>query len=306
VEVADISIPNSAVNRQNPDLFLLTESNLPKLKKRKPNSHKGTYGHAVIIGGAVGKSGAVIMASKACLKAGAGLVTAVIPEKINFSFEANFLEAMSFPTGKDYLTIDCVEETLEFIDDKTVLAIGPGIGRNKETAKFINKLLKSTDKKTVIDADGINALKTDTLKKLKNRAVLTPHLGEFARLLNISIEDVKKDRLELLKKFSVEFQVFTVLKSADTLIGTPDGKIFICNFGNPSLAKGGSGDCLTGLITGFLSQGYDFESSCQLGVFLLGKTAEIISKENNIHTVLTTEIINNLWKAFDVITEEQL
>ncbi len=301
LKIADISIPDVAVERLNPELFLLTEENLPEIKKRNPDSHKGSYGHAVIIGGSTGKSGAVIMASKACLKTGAGLVTAVIPEKINIAFESAFLEGMSFPAGKEHIGLKEIKSILKFIENKTALAIGPGIGTNDETVSFINEFLPLIDKKTVVDADGINALKIETLEKLGNNMVLTPHLGEFARLLDVSVEKVKTDKLELLKLFLQEHKIYVVLKSADTLIGTPEGKIYIGNFGNASLAKGGSGDCLTGLIAGFLSQGYDIESACKLGVFFLGKTAEIVSEETHIQTVVTTEIINNLWKTFDAV-----
>ena len=299
--VSDISIPDVAVEKQNPNLFLLTENNIPKLKTRKPDSHKGTYGHAVIIGGSIGKSGAAVMASKACLKAGAGLVTAIIPESINLAFETSFLEGMSFPVGKDFLSIKDLDKILKFVENKSVIAIGPGIGTNPETVKFVNEFLKSTDKTAVIDADGINDLDKDTLKKRGNNTIITPHIGEFARLLNMSVSKILENRVELLKNFTTEFKIFVVLKSADTLICTPEGKIFICNFGNPSLAKGGSGDCLTGLITSFISQGYKIEDACKLGVFVLGKTAEKVSEETNIQTVITTQIIDNIWKTLNDI-----
>lgn len=300
IYITDISIPEMAVEKQNSYLTMLHIENLPNIKPRDIDSHKGTYGHAVVIGGSRGKSGAVIMAAKACHNTGAGLTTTVLPESINTVFEATFLEGMSLSlSNENHIISSDIDIAVEFLNDKTVAAIGPGAGQHIETKLFINEIINKTSLPLVIDADGINCLDKKSYPNLQNRAILTPHLGEFARLLNISIDELKDNRIELLRSFSMKNQIYIVLKSADSLIATPEGDIFVSNFGTPALAKGGSGDCLTGIITGLISQEYSLEDACKLGCALLGKTAEILSEEKHVNCITATKIIDNIWKAFN-------
>lgn len=298
--VTDISIPDIAVKQQSSDIFLLHEGNLPEIEYRKDNSHKGCYGHAVIIGGSIGKSGAVIMTSKACINAGAGLSTTLLPESINTIYESNCLEGMSLPLlNENHLTSTDIKTTIDFLNDKTVAAIGPGAGQHAETKKYINSIIQQTTLPLVIDADGINCLEESTYAYLTDRSILTPHIGEFARLQNITIDELNRNRFEILRSFSMQNRIYVVLKSADTLISTPDGTIYVSHFGTPALAKGGSGDCLTGIITGLVSQKYNLEDACKLACALLGKTAEILTEEKHINCINAAQIINNLWKAFN-------
>jgi NAD(P)H-hydrate epimerase len=305
VFVTDISIPDISVEKQDSQIFLITEENLPEIKHRKQDSHKGTYGHSIIIGGSKGKSGAVIMASKACTTIGAGLTTAILPKAISTAYEISFLEGMSFQLEGEYLDNKHIDRVLDFIKDKTVIAVGPGIGTNSETKTFVKELLKNVQQPIILDADAINCLEIGSFKYFKSKTILTPHIGEFARLLNITTDELKNNRIELLKNFTVKNNVFVILKSSDTLIATPKGEIYVSSFGNPALSKGGSGDCLTGIISGLISQGYEILDACKLSCYFLGKTAEILSEEKHINTINTTDIIQNLWQSLKYLENIQ-
>lgn len=300
VVITDISIPDFAIDEAGSSTFLLDEDTLPYLPEREPDSHKGDFGHAVVIGGSEGKSGALFMASRACARTGAGLTTAAVPGKLISAAEAVNPEIMSVALGdRPYFTTDGLEKIIKFLEGKTVCAIGPGIGTESETAEFLKELINRTTLPLIIDADGINLLDKKLLKKLKGRSILTPHIGEFARLTDTPKEDVLKNRVALAAKFAEKHETVLVLKSADTLIALPDGAVYVNITGTPALSKGGSGDCLTGLITGFAAQGYDLAEAACLGAYTLGRTAEIVSEGMNERAVLTTDIIENIWQTLD-------
>lgn len=304
IVVADISIPEIAVDTAECDVFLLHEDMLPITPERDANSHKGHFGHAVLAGGSAGKSGAVFMASRTCARAGAGLTTTAVPEKLMTAAEAVNPEIMSIGLGSEaYFTSDGAQKLAEFLSDKTVLAIGCGIGTNAETGLFLKRLLEATKLPVVIDADGLNLLRDIPFEHLSGRAVLTPHIGEFARLVDKTNEEVLENRLELAKEYALKNDIVLVLKSADTIVALPDGTVYINVTGSPALAKGGSGDCLTGLITSFIAQGFHMDESACLGIYTLGRTAEIVSEEMNEKSVLTTDIIENIWKTLDELEE---
>ncbi|MDY6820077.1 MAG: NAD(P)H-hydrate dehydratase [Deferribacterota bacterium] len=305
IYVTDISIPDNAVTKTTPNLFLIDKDNLPIIKKRELDAHKGHFGHTVIIGGSLGKTGAAILASMSASRIGAGLTTCVIPKKLNKIIKSTLIEQMSFPVGnKDYFTKEEAQEVINFISDKSVVAIGPGIGRNENTGNFVKEIIKNSNKPLVIDADGLNLLDKEILKDgyLRNRAILTPHIGEFSRLIKKTKDNILSNKVELAQDFATRYQLILVLKSADTLIATPDGTCYINIEGSPSLSKGGSGDCLTGMIAGFISQGYSLKDSAILSTFIMGKTAKYLSSKYNENTILTKDIINNLWVILNEIT----
>lgn len=304
VVIADISIPDFAVDTVGCTTFLLTPENLPLVTKREADSHKGNFGHAVIIGGSEGKSGAAFMASRACAKIGAGLTTVAVPKGLINAAETVNHEIMSIAIGNNsFFEVDGAEKLINFLKGKTIASIGMGIGTDEQTALFLNYLIKNTEMPLIIDADGINLLNTDSLKYLTNRCVITPHIGEFARMMDISTQEVMKNRIELASCFAVKFGIIVVLKSADTIIALPNGIKFIDISGTPALSKGGSGDCLTGLITGYAAQGYDLDFACMLGSYTLGRTAEILSEEMNEKSVMTGDIIENIRKTLDELEE---
>lgn len=304
ITVADISIPDFAVAQAGATVHLLTDEDLPPVPSREPDSHKGNFGHAVIVAGSQGKSGAGIMASLACAKTGAGLTTLAVPAGIIAAAENANPEIMSLAVGAG----SCFEHSgardlTEFLKNKTVAAIGPGIGTDEKTAVFFDFVVKNTELPLIIDADGVNLLNKSDMKKLKGRCVITPHIGEFARLLGISAEDVLKDRINLAKSFADKNGIVVVLKSADTVIAVPQGVAFVDITGTPALSKGGSGDCLTGIITSFAAQGYDLDFAAMLGSYTLGRTAEILSETMNERSVMATDVINNIWKTLDELEE---
>lgn len=304
--IADISIPDFVISKIAPDIFDITMENLPVLRRREKDSHKGDFGHAAILGGSEGKSGAVIMSSLSCLRAGAGLVTAVIPKAVSSAFSSFVPEAMSLPVGNmPYLDIESIDEIAAFLRDKTVAAMGPGLGRVDKTGLLVKELLKKLDIPFVLDADAINNITLDDLENIRYKAVLTPHIGEFARLLNIDKQTLLDNVLEIARDFSLKYSVFLVLKSADTIIALPDGNIHIFQGGVPALAKGGSGDCLTGIITALISQKYSLKDAAILGVYILGKTAEKLTCTIHEMSLITRDVINNIESTLRDIADKQ-
>jgi len=304
IAITDISIPDFAIDQTNCTTFLLDENTLPCITTREPDSHKGDFGHAVIAGGSEGKSGAVFMASRACARCGAGLTTTAVPQGLMTSAEIVNPEIMSIGLGSGTHFTDAGSEKLtNFLAGKSVLAIGPGIGTDDETAHFLKAVISTTNLPIVIDADGINLIGGMPLDHLAGRCIITPHIGEFGRLIGKDKETVLSERIELASLFAKQNKIVMVLKSADTIIALPDGSVFINTTGSPALSKGGSGDCLTGLIAGFIAQGYDLDEAACLGVYTLGRTAEIVAEDMNEKSVLTTDIIENIWKTLNELEE---
>jgi len=275
---------------------------------RAAGANKGNFGHVVVVGGAVGRSGAPSMASLACLRSGAGLVTAAVPEAVLPLVAAIAPELMTWPLrpgplggiGAENLTAEAVAGLMA---GKTVLAIGPGIGQGAETVKFVTGLLAATRIPAVIDADALNILaaKPVLLGKLaKGRTVvLTPHPGEMARLAGITVAEVQANRLKVARGFAERFGVTLVLKGARTLIAHPDGQVAVNTTGNPGMAKGGSGDLLTGLVAGLLAQ-YpgDAGRAVEAAVYLHGLAADMAVRLGDEHTLLATDSLQQLSRAF--------
>jgi NAD(P)H-hydrate epimerase len=279
---------------------------------RAAEANKGNFGHVLVVGGtfgsAGGKAGAPAMASLFAMRAGAGLVTAAVPAPA-LAVVASFApELMTLPlavTGAGQIAAKNIEKKrlVELMEGKTVLAIGPGLGQGAETAKFLTGLLSATKIQAVIDADALNILaaKPVLLKKLaKGRTViLTPHPGEMARLAGTTIAKVQANRLEMARSFAERMGVTLVLKGARTLIAHPDGRVAINTSGNPGMAKGGSGDVLTGLIAGLLAQyPHDPARAVEAAVYLHGLAADFAVREGDEHTLLATDSLRQLAKAY--------
>jgi NAD(P)H-hydrate epimerase len=279
---------------------------------RSAAAHKGNFGHLLVVGGTMGsaggKAGAPAMASLAALRAGAGLVTAAVPAPALAVVSAIAPELMTWPLAAS--STGCItSENLvpEFVtalmEGKTVLAIGPGLGQSAETAKFVAGLLSATKIPAVIDADALNILaaKPVLLAKLaKGRTlVLTPHPGEMARLSGISTADVQANRLEIARAFAQRVGVTLVLKGARTIIAHPDGHVAVNTTGNPGMAKGGSGDVLTGLIAGLLAQHpAEPARAVEAAVYLHGLAADMTVRAADEHTLLATDGLAQLSRAF--------
>jgi len=275
---------------------------------RVAGANKGNFGHVVVVGGSMGRSGAPSMAALACLRSGAGLVTAAVPEAVLPLVAAIAPELMTWPLkagplggiGAENLAAEAVSGLMA---GKTVLAIGPGIGQSAETVKFVTGLLAATKIPAVIDADALNILaaKPVLLGKLaKGRTVvLTPHPGEMARLAGITVAEVQANRLKVARGFAERLGVTLVLKGARTLIAHPDGQVAVNTTGNPGMAKGGSGDLLTGLVAGLLAQyPADAARAVEAAVYLHGLAADMGVRLGDEHTLLATDSLQQLSRAF--------
>lgn len=280
VVVADLGIPPELLERAEGDLHLLTEEALaPLLTARPIDSHKGDFGHVLVVGGSEGKSGAAILAARGALRSGAGLVTIACPAPILPTIEAVSIESMAvaLPTSGLDLGDEAVSVALSAADGKSVLAIGPGLGAEGETPATVRTLVMQAETAVVLDADGLNAFagRLVELSERREETILTPHPGELARLLGISIEEVLSDRLAAVRRACQESGSVVVLKGHLSLIADPLGGVYVNPTGNPGMATGGSGDVLTGMIAGFGSQGHESLGAARLGVFLHGLAGDL-------------------------------
>ncbi|HKF46156.1 MAG TPA: NAD(P)H-hydrate dehydratase [Terracidiphilus sp.] len=282
-------------------------------RPRKQDANKGSFGHVLVVGGtfgsAGGKAGAPAMASLAAMRAGAGLVTAAVPAPA-LPVVAGFApELMTVPleanAAGEILPANAAPDRLDaLMKGITVLAIGPGMGQGEDAQKFLALVLTQTKVPAVIDADALNILaKTPellaTLVRDGRTVVLTPHPGEMARLAGIETKDVQSDRLGTARKFASEHGVHLVLKGARTLIAHPNGSVAANTTGNPGMAKGGSGDLLTGVIAGLLAQyPEDAAVAVEAAVFLHGLAADFAVQETDERTLLATDSLPKFSRAF--------
>lgn len=285
LEVVDIGIPPEVVADKDIRLELLGREVGSLLPPRPPLSHKGTYGHLLVLAGSTGKTGAAMLCGLGALRSGTGLVSLGVPHDLNHIIETGLWEAMTIPlhaTVRGILSIEAYPVILDSLSGKQALVVGPGIGIAGETAELVKKLYQKVELPLLIDADGLNILATDTglLQNPPGPRILTPHPGEMARLLDVTPAEVAADRLGAAREFAGRNQVYIVLKGADTLVVDPAGNAAVNPTGNPGMACGGMGDVLAGLIGGFLAQGLPPWQACCLGVFSHGLAADLLATES--------------------------
>ena len=269
-------------------------------KRRSKFSHKGTYGHALLMAGSDGKTGAAVLAAKACLRSGPGLVTVHIPRSGVQIIQTALPEAMVSADLSDELITQ-----VPSLDPYQAVGIGPGIGKSDKTQTALYNLITSWKKPIVIDADGLNILSAnaDWLNLLPENSILTPHPLEFARLYGkaaTSFELVNRAR-----EFAQKYKVYLVLKGANTTVACPDGNCWFNSTGNPGMATGGSGDVLTGILTGLLAQGYFPLDASLLGVYIHGLTADILVELSSEESLIAGDIADHLGKAFATLNLEK-
>jgi len=301
VKVIDIGIPKSLVDEEKIQTYLLEEEEIRKWLSihRRLDTHKGDYGHLLVIAGSVGKTGAAAMACEAALRMGAGLVTLAIPKSLNAIMEMKLTEVMTEPlpeTPKQTLSLRAFNSLLRLCEKKRAVIIGPGIGTFKETQSLILKLIKTLDIPIILDADGLTALSTQpkTIPAANRFLILTPHPGEMARLINSTAKEVQEDRIGVSRNFSQSHDVHLVLKGFRTLIATPKGEVFINPTGNPGMASGGTGDVLTGMIGGLICQGFDILTSLQISVYLHGLSGDKVAQTVGEKSLVATDIIEKI------------
>jgi NAD(P)H-hydrate epimerase len=303
--VEDIGFPSRLLASEKITTTLLTQSFIRGLILPRPAcSHKGDYGHVLVVAGSRGRTGAAMLASRACLAAGAGLVTVGVPESLMDVFQAGVMEQMTLPLpddGRGMLSEKAAGPILDFIRHKTdVVAIGPGIGVSNGTQTIVSELICKASVPLVLDADALNSIRgrTGLLKQSKSPLVLTPHAGEMARLMGKAVRDIEKDRLNASKTFAKETGTWLVLKGAPTVIAGPEGQAFINSTGNPGMATAGSGDVLTGIISALLGQGLSPSDAAALGVYLHGMAGDMVAGQSGMQSLTASRIIGALPEAF--------
>ncbi len=292
-KVVDIGLSRTFIKEaESPYFYIGKNSVKAKLKKRAKFDHKGKYGHALLIAGSFGKMGAGVLSARSCMRAGVGLLTVHVPKSGYSIIQTSVPEAMaSIDEHEKFFSVELNPEQF------TAIGIGPGIGQSNETIKAFSKLLK-LGKPLVIDADGLNIISAnpELINLIPAGSILTPHPKEFERLVGVWQNDF--DRLEKLKRFSVEAKAVIVLKGAHSSVASPDGKVHFNSTGNPGMATGGSGDVLTGILTGLLAQGYSAENAAIVGVYLHGLSGDIAAREKGQHSLIASDLIDFLPAAF--------
>ena len=307
VIVWDIGIPRELAQRtpcraQTMEREFLMEA----LPKRKPDGHKGTFGKVLVIGGAVGYTGAPCLTATAAVRSGCGLVFLGVPESIWAVEAVKTTCAMPFPLPENQgmLSYNALQEIEEKLSGCDILALGPGLGRSEELTALVCELVRRTEKPVVLDADGINALSAhmDVLDARRGCVtILTPHDGEFAR---IGGDLTTGDRLGAARRFAMDHGCILVLKGHRTLVAAPEGNVLVNSTGNSGLAKGGSGDVLTGIIASLLAQGATAVQAAGLGVWLHGAAGDLCAARLTPYAMTPEDVIAELGSAFAELMEE--
>ena len=302
IVVAPIGSPDEAV-QSGLDLRWTGSSTAIAQQPRPGDSNKGMYGHVLLIGGAKGKSGAPSMASLAALRTGAGLVTAAVAESI-LPIVAGVTPELMTTALEQNASGDIDPGAIDFdglLEKKAVVAIGPGLGQQPGAIKFLLELLDRAQVPLVLDADALNILAKhpERINGHNRTMVLTPHPGEMARLAGITTKEVQANREGLARTFAQQHGLTLVLKGWRTLVAHPDGTIAVNTTGNPGMAKGGSGDILTGIVAAMLAQYPDHPADAvNTAVYLHGLAADFAVREQDEHTLLATDTVAHLWRAF--------
>lgn len=300
--VTDLGIPPELVDEAEEEggpLHLLVGEELAGLlPEREPGTHKGNYGHVLILAGSPGKAGAAILAARAAVRSGAGLVTAAVPEAILNVVDLGSIESMTLP-------LRSLDRVLEAAEGKSVLAMGPGLGQEDETLQAIRRIAREVPLPLILDADGINAFagRAAELAGRSAETVLTPHPGELGRLLGIPTAEVQSDRLAAARRAAVETEAVVVLKGYRTLVATPGGEVHVNPTGNPGMASGGTGDVLTGLIAGLLAQGLGALDAARLGVYLHGLAGDLAAATTGEAALTAGDLLTFLPAAFLEVEE---
>jgi NAD(P)H-hydrate epimerase len=308
--VAGISIPPSLLQSSALRLELVERGAVESFfKKRKKDTHKGTYGHLLVVAGSVGKTGAAVLAGRAGLRMGAGLVTVATAASGLPAIARGMMELMTEPlaeTSEKTVAKEALPRVVELLKGKNGLLIGPGLSTRPSTAELVLSLIPRIKVPSVIDADGLNILASDPerLRRLQAPAVLTPHPGEFARLTGRSNADVLKYRLELVPAFAEKYGVHIVLKGYRTLTASPDGRVFVNPTGNPGMATGGSGDVLSGMIASQIVQEKDFLGAVFSAVYVHGLSADIAAGKLGEKYLTAGDIIRYLPQAMKSMAGE--
>jgi NAD(P)H-hydrate epimerase len=312
IVVAPIGTPDDAIESKL-NLEVITARDAARgIAARRQDSHKGDYGHVLVLGGSVGKGGAAAMTAMAALRAGAGRVTVATPRSVLATVAGFAPEIMTYPleeTDAGTASRRALEQKsfYDLMKSVSVLALGPGLGQHPDTTSLVEEMVSSFDAPLVLDADGLNAFGGSKVKRLSGRKrplILTPHPGEMARITGLSTTNVQQDRIETARSFAAPRSALVVLKGHRTVVAEPSGRGWINMTGNPGMATAGMGDVLTGLIAGLVAQSpKSFTEATIAAVYLHGLAADLAAEERGLHSLAATDLLGPLPLAFKLITE---
>lgn len=297
VELLDIGIPDTY--EQNSQTHLLEEKDVKKIfPSRQQDSHKGSYGHVLVLAGSTGKAGAAGLTALAALRSGCGLCTLALPETCQKAFELHPMEVMTVPlpeTPSGTLSLKAKEPILKLLEGKSAVAMGPGLTTDPETVSLIGEILPFIDCPLILDADAINALEKniDWLDSLKS-VVLTPHPKEMSRLTGLPTQEIQENRIRVTTEFAQKHSLILLLKGSPSLIGMPDGNVYINPTGNPGMATGGSGDVLTGIIAGLAAQNISLQNAALAGAYIHGYSGDIFSENESQTNLIAGDLLRSL------------
>lgn len=295
-----ISIPEQIIAEEKISTFVLTKEIIkPLIPERHPQGHKGTHGTGILIGGSTGMSGAMILAGKAALRCGIGLLQIVTPQDIAGTVDAEVTEATVWPSkDKDMLGEQAAIVIEERLQAAKACALGPGLRQNEDFLPVMENILKESTVPLVLDADALNLLAQNPSllgsRKGKASIIITPHPGEMARLCQCTVSEVQENRMEMALAKALEWGVIVVLKGANTVIASPDGRVFFNPTGNAGLGAGGTGDVLTGSIMSWLTQGVPPLGAACLGVYLHGLAADVLKESYGLSGFTASEVADLL------------
>lgn len=311
IVVRDIGFPWDALDVEAPCTWIVAESILAGLRPRRRDDHKGAFGHVLIVGGSLGMSGAPVLAARAALRSGVGLVTVAAPDRTQAAVASRLDEAMTLALPEEVggLAECAADAALSAARRAGSVCVGPGLGASDAARRAVGRIVRGLEAPVVLDADGLNALadEPDMLRVRSGDAVLTPHPGEAGRLLGCSAADVQADRLGAARELAARFGAVVALKGAGTLVcdgrattegvGAKAAPLAINSTGNPGMATGGSGDVLTGVIGALIAQGLDaFDAAC-LGVFVHGRAGDLAAARRGQVSMVAGDIVDALPEA---------
>ncbi len=311
LHLIDIGIPTAAIENERISTYLIDNRRCARLlPRRAPDAHKGDCGKVYILAGSVGLTGAAALSANAALRGGAGLVTLGVPKSLNDILEIKVTEAMTHPLPEvkkvRCLSLRARGDIQRAYRTADSIAIGPGLGTHRETVALIRRLVRDLSCPAVIDADALNALAgdLDAIRAGETPLVLTPHIGEFARLTGCSIAEIQRDPIALALEFASYVNATIVLKGAPTIVAIPQGQAHINPTGNPGMATGGTGDVLTGLLAALIGQGLNTSDAACTAVYLHGLAADIAAKKTGHISLNASDIIENFSAAIHQIRND--
>ncbi|NOX96875.1 MAG: NAD(P)H-hydrate dehydratase [Nitrospirae bacterium] len=311
LKVADIGIPPEVLNDHCLKVNLLEEKDISSLfPYRRRETHKGNYGHILVLAGSTGFTGAAALAGLGALRSGGGLITLGVARSLNPVLEAKLTEVMTKPlpeTGEGSLSLEAEGDILELVQRMDALAVGPGLSIHPETQELVKRLITKINKPMVIDADGLNGLAGDISLLTKSPAsiIITPHPGEMGRLLGMTVAEVQSDRIGVARQAALQMGIVIVLKGARTVISDPEGNVYVNPTGNPGMASGGMGDILTGMIASFIGQGLTELEAAKAGVYIHGLAGDIAAGTQGEIGLIATDLLDKLPLAIKQLQQKR-